>query len=90
MWTNYAYKAPLVCSALACILGNLFYCLSFDLKSLPLLLLARLVTGVGAHCRPCPCPPPAALPSPGSPCQRHVHAQWPGCSKAQRSTRARG
>ena len=48
MWTNYAYKAPLACSALACILGNLFYCLSFDLKSLPLLLLARLVTGVGA------------------------------------------
>ena len=50
IWTNYDYKAPLACSALACILGNLFYCLSFDFKSLPLLLLARLVTGVGVPC----------------------------------------
>ena len=42
-------------SALACILGNLFYCLSYDLKSLPLLLLARLITGVGERSHPCVC-----------------------------------
>ena len=53
MWTNYSYKRPLAVSALACILGNLFYCLSYDLKSLPLLLLARLITGVGELCTVC-------------------------------------
>lgn len=40
----------MVASALACIVGNLAYCLSYDLKSLPLLVIARLITGFGNHC----------------------------------------
>ena len=35
-------------SAVACIIGNLAYCLSYDAKSLALLVIARLITGFGA------------------------------------------
>lgn len=34
-------------SAVACIVGNIAYCLSYDAKSLALLVIARLVTGFG-------------------------------------------
>ncbi len=34
-------------SAVACIIGNIAYCLSFDAKSLTLLVIARLITGFG-------------------------------------------
>lgn len=42
------YRAPLVFSGLSCLVGNLVLCLSYDTKLLPLLYIARLVTGVGA------------------------------------------
>lgn len=48
VWTDYSYKAPLITSAMACIIGNLAYCLSYDTGSLILLLVGRLVTGFGA------------------------------------------
>ena len=47
-WTNSVYRAPLVFSGLSCLVGNLVLCLSYDTKLLPLLYIARLVTGVGA------------------------------------------
>ena len=46
-WTNSVYRAPLVFSGLSCLVGNLVLCLSYDTKLLPLLYIARLVTGVG-------------------------------------------
>lgn len=41
-------QAPMMMSAVACIIGNLAYCLSYDAKSLALLVIARLITGFGA------------------------------------------
>ena len=54
MWTDKSYKSPLLASAVACIVGNLAYCLSYDTGSLTLLLIGRLVTGFGAHNMTCP------------------------------------
>ena len=48
IWTGYSFKAPLLASAVACLLGNLAYSLSYDARALWLLVLARLVTGLGA------------------------------------------
>lgn len=48
LWTNKQYKWPLLFSGVACLLGNLVLALSYDSKSLKLLYVARLVTGVGA------------------------------------------
>ncbi|BDA46399.1 SPX domain-containing membrane protein At1g63010 [Coccomyxa sp. Obi] len=48
IWTNHNYKAPLLASAVACLVGNLAYCLSYDLGAVWLLFLARLVTGLGS------------------------------------------
>lgn len=39
---------PLLASATACLVGNLAYCLSYDLGAVWLLFLARLITGLGA------------------------------------------
>lgn len=47
IWTNSSFKAPLICSAVACILGNALYCLGYDTKWLYMLMAARLVTGLG-------------------------------------------
>ena len=48
MWTGYSFKAPLLASAVACLVGNLAYSLSYDARALWLLVLARLITGLGA------------------------------------------
>lgn len=48
LWTNNQYKLPLMFSGTACLVGNLILALSYDSKSLPLLYVARLVTGIGA------------------------------------------
>ena len=37
----------MIVSAFACIIGNIAYCLSFDAKSLTLVVIARLITGFG-------------------------------------------
>ena len=47
IWTNQNYKSPLIASAVACLLGNFCYCLSYDLGAVWLLFLARLITGFG-------------------------------------------
>ena len=47
IWTNTNYKNPLIASAVACLLGNVCYCLSYDLGAVWLLFLARLITGFG-------------------------------------------
>lgn len=47
VWTNSSFKAPLISSAIACILGNTLYCIGYDTKWLSVLMAARLVTGLG-------------------------------------------
>ena len=47
MWTNSSFKAPLISSAVACILGNTLYCIGYDTKWLSILMAARLLTGLG-------------------------------------------
>lgn len=47
VWTNHDYKSPLIASGLACLIGNLAYCLSYDWNAVWLLFLARLITGFG-------------------------------------------
>ena len=58
VWTNSSFKAPLISSAVACILGNALYCIGYDTKWLSILMAARLLTGLGkapslfpSHCR---------------------------------------
>ena len=51
VWTNTSYKMPLLASAVACLLGNLTYVLSYDAKAVWLLFVARLITGFGALSR---------------------------------------
>ncbi|KAK9832195.1 hypothetical protein WJX74_002578 [Apatococcus lobatus] len=48
VWTNYSYKSPVICSAIACILGNIIYSASYDFRSLTMLFAARLATGLGS------------------------------------------
>ena len=47
VWPNSSFKAPLITSAIACIVGNTLYCLGYDTKLLYVLMAARLVTGLG-------------------------------------------
>ena len=47
VWTNSSFKAPLISSAIACILGNALYCIGYDTKWLSMLMAARLLTGLG-------------------------------------------
>ena len=54
IWTNTNYKNPLIASAVACLLGNVCYCLSYDLGAVWLLFLARLITGFGEPHTPHP------------------------------------
>ncbi|KAL3144746.1 hypothetical protein ABBQ38_001867 [Trebouxia sp. C0009 RCD-2024] len=48
VWTNSSFKAPLISSAIACILGNTLYCIGYDCKWLSVLMAARLLTGLGS------------------------------------------
>eukprot|EP00894_Picocystis_sp_ML_P002398 jgi/Pico_ML_1/52915/g3552.t1 len=48
VWTNKVFKNPLLFAAGCCVAGNIFYSLSFDLQSLTMLLLGRLLNGFGA------------------------------------------
>lgn len=47
-WTNTSYKKPLLSGALASVVGNALFCTSYSLRSLPLLLAARVMTGLGS------------------------------------------
>ncbi|GBG32892.1 SPX domain-containing membrane protein At1g63010 [Hondaea fermentalgiana] len=46
-WSNYSFKAPLLCSTLLLICGNLLYGLAWDADVTVMILLGRFVTGLG-------------------------------------------
>ena len=48
LWSNRSFKAPVVAGAVACLLGNVLYCLSYDVRALWMLMLSRFVMGFGA------------------------------------------
>ena len=48
IWTQHSFKQPLLFSALSCLAGNLMYVASYQMRSLPLLLGARLLNGLGS------------------------------------------
>ena len=49
LWSNRSFKAPVVAGAVACLAGNVLYCLSYDARALWMLMLSRFVMGFGAH-----------------------------------------
>ncbi len=85
IWTGYSFKAPLLASAVACLVGNLAYSFSYDARALWLLVLARLVTGLGAR-------PAAGLHHAGLRLRRQpmsvpvrLDQARPACGRAQRA-----
>jgi hypothetical protein len=48
MWTQWSFKYPLLFSAAMCFAGNIVFVLSYMFSSLPLLLLCRLLNGLGS------------------------------------------
>lgn len=48
IWTNHSFRQPLLFAAVVCLLGNLLYTVAYDLNSLPLVIVGRLLTGAGA------------------------------------------
>jgi MFS family permease len=48
LWSNRSFKAPVVAGAVACLLGNILYCFSYDARALWMLVLSRFVMGFGA------------------------------------------
>ncbi len=53
LWSNRSFKTPVVAGAVACLLGNVLYCLSYDTRLLWMLMLSRFVMGFGASLLPC-------------------------------------
>ncbi|CAL9064271.1 SPX domain-containing membrane protein OsI_21475-like [Musa acuminata AAA Group] len=47
-WSNRSYFKPLVFSSIVLFLGNTLYALAYDLDSLPILLIGRLLCGLGS------------------------------------------
>ncbi|KAG9148584.1 hypothetical protein Leryth_018299 [Lithospermum erythrorhizon] len=47
-WSNKSYFKPLVFSSIVLFLGNALYALAYDLNSLPVLLLGRVLCGLGS------------------------------------------
>ncbi|XP_019702499.2 SPX domain-containing membrane protein OsI_21475 isoform X2 [Elaeis guineensis] len=47
-WSNKSYFRPLVFSSIVLLLGNVLYALAFDLNSLAVLLIGRLLCGMGS------------------------------------------
>lgn len=47
-WTNVSFKQPLACGAAVSVVGNVLFCMSWQRKSLALLLAGRLMTGLGS------------------------------------------
>jgi hypothetical protein len=82
VWTNHNYKWPLISSGMACLLGNLAYCLSYDWNAVWLLFIARLITGFGARL---PCAPACSLlpmENPAACCTAIAAAGAPACLKS--------
>ncbi|CAD7694892.1 unnamed protein product [Ostreobium quekettii] len=47
MWTNSSFRKPLIFSGAVLMVSNILYSLAYDFWGLPLLVAARLVTGLG-------------------------------------------
>ncbi|XP_060180034.1 SPX domain-containing membrane protein At4g22990-like [Lycium barbarum] len=47
-WSNRSYFRPLVFSSIVLFVGNVMYALAYDLKSIPVLLIGRLLCGFGS------------------------------------------
>ncbi|KAJ7562813.1 hypothetical protein O6H91_03G085100 [Diphasiastrum complanatum] len=47
-WSNRSYFRPLIFSSLVLLLGNILYAIAYDLQSLPVLLIGRLLCGFGS------------------------------------------
>lgn len=47
-WSNRSFKHPVLFGAVSCLLGNAFFCLAYIQRSLPLLLVARALNGLGS------------------------------------------
>ena len=47
LWTNRSFKTPLLVAALVCIFGNVLYAVGYDVKTLWILLVSRLLVGFG-------------------------------------------
>lgn len=47
-WTNHSFKRPLVVSLLFLVFGNLFYAVALQFKSVTLIFIGRMMTGLGA------------------------------------------
>lgn len=46
-WTNDNFKSPLLFSTVMLVVGNLFYALAYQLDSVALIMLGRLLNGIG-------------------------------------------
>ena len=53
LWSNRSFKQPFLFAAFACVLSNLFYCISYDWGGFALLSVARCMTGLGEPLPPC-------------------------------------
>ncbi|PKA60090.1 SPX domain-containing membrane protein [Apostasia shenzhenica] len=47
-WSNRSYFKPLVFSSIMLLIGNTFYAMAYDVRSLPVLLIGRLLCGLGS------------------------------------------
>ena len=47
IWTNYNFKYPILAGALTCLISNVMYLLSYDARSLSLLIASRFIMGFG-------------------------------------------
>jgi hypothetical protein len=48
IWTQVSFKGPLLFSATSCLLGNLVFVSSYAFQSFPLLIVSRLLNGLGS------------------------------------------
>lgn len=46
-WTNYNFRWPILAGAVTCLVSNIMYLLSYDARSLLLLVASRFVMGFG-------------------------------------------
>ncbi|BDA44398.1 SPX domain-containing membrane protein At4g11810 [Coccomyxa sp. Obi] len=48
IWTNYNFRWPILAGAVTCLISNVMYLLSYDARSLTLLIASRFVMGFGS------------------------------------------
>lgn len=55
VWTKYSFKMPVLAGALTCLMSNVLYVVSYQTRSLWLLVLSRFVLGFGTALHPNAC-----------------------------------